>query len=108
MMRETFKKLLESLIQSQSIKVNAVGNQECLSMPKEKHTSGKVDKKTEILILKEQFQNLKTELIEEFRNMKKLDFAEAKLLQCYDKDILVEPSERLINSLEKLLFLKEK
>ena len=35
--------------------------------------------------------------------------AEAELLQRYDKDILVEPSERLINSLEKqVLFLKEK
>ena len=91
-MRETSKKL-----------------QECLSLPREKHTSGKVDKKTEILILKEQFQNLKTELNEEFINMKKLYFAEAELLQYYDKDILVEPSQRLINSLEKqVLFLQEK
>ena len=46
-MRETSKKLLESLIQSQSIKVNAAGNQECLLLPKEKHTSGKVDKRLE-------------------------------------------------------------
>ena len=108
-MRETSKKLLESLIQSQSIKKNAAGNQECLSLPREKHTSGKVDKKTEILILKEQFQNFTTELNEEFINMKKLYFAEAELLQYYDKDILVEPSQRLINSLEKqVLFLQEK
>ena len=41
--------------------------------------------------------------------MKKLYFAEAELLQYYDKDILVEPSQRLINSLEKqVLFLQEK
>ena len=41
--------------------------------------------------------------------MTKLYFAEAELLQHYDKDILVEQSQRLINSLEKqVLFLQEK
>ena len=111
--REIFEELLESLIQSQSIKPNAFGDGKCLSLPKENQASAEVDKKKEILILKEEFENLKTALIEEFRNIKKSLFTDAKvlrneLLQDYDKDIPAEPSERLMNSLEKqILFLQE-
>ena len=33
--KETFDKLLDLLIQSQSVRQNIIGNQECLSLPKE-------------------------------------------------------------------------
>ena len=46
----------------------------CLSLPKENQISGVVNKKKEIFILKEEFENLKTELTEEFRNIKKSFF----------------------------------
>ena len=62
--REIFEELLESLNQSQSIKPNAFGDGKCLSLPKENQVSAEFDKKKEILILKEEFENLKTALIE--------------------------------------------
>ena len=99
--------------QSQSIKLNAEGNRECFLLPKETQILGKVDKTKEILILKEELENLKTKLTEEFRNIKKSFFAEIKvlkneLLHDYDKDTPAEPSERLMNSLEKqALFLQK-
>ena len=34
--KETFDKLLELLIQNQSVRLNIIGNRECLSLPKEK------------------------------------------------------------------------
>ena len=34
--KENFDKLFELLIQNQSVRLNIVGNQECLSLPKEK------------------------------------------------------------------------
>ena len=84
-----------------------------MSLSKETQISEEVDKKKEILILKEELGKLKTALIEEFRYMKKSLFAEVQvlkneLLQDYDKDIPAEPSESLMTSLEEqILFLQK-
>ena len=74
--------------------------------PVKRNSYSEGEKKKAILILKEEFENLKTELIEEFRSMKRSFFAEVKVsknesLQNYDKEIPEKPSERLMNSLEK-------
>ena len=45
--RETFGKLLELLIQNQSVKLNIVGNRECLLLPKEKQKLRKNDENQE-------------------------------------------------------------
>ena len=45
--RETFGKLLELLIQNQSVKLNIVGNRECLLLPKESQKLRKNDENQE-------------------------------------------------------------
>ena len=45
--RETFGKLLELLIQNQSVKLNIVGNRECLLLPKENQKLRKNDENQE-------------------------------------------------------------
>ena len=45
--KETFGKLLELLIQNQSVKLNIVGNRECLLLPKENQKLRKNDENQE-------------------------------------------------------------
>ena len=93
------------------IKSKSILQTECcwksrMLFPVKRNSYSEGEKKKGTLILKEEFENLKTELIEEFRSMKRLFFTEVKVsknesLQNYDKEIPAKPSERLMNSLEK-------
>ena len=50
--KETFGKLSELLIQNQSVRLNIVGNRECLSLPKKKQKLRGNDANQEKLVLK--------------------------------------------------------
>ena len=56
---ETFEELLELLIKSQSIKLNAIENRQCLSLPKENHIFREIGVKKEILNIEEELENFK-------------------------------------------------
>ena len=56
--KETFNKILGLLIQNQSIRLNIVGNRECLSLPKENHKLRENDENQENLVLMEDIGNL--------------------------------------------------
>ena len=60
--RETFEEPLELLIKSHSIKLNAIGNRECLWLPKENYTLGEVGEKKWILNVEEELENFKETL----------------------------------------------
>ena len=56
--KETFNKILGLLIQNQSIRLNIVGNRECLSLPKENQKLRENDENQENLVLMEDIGNL--------------------------------------------------
>ena len=78
--KETFDKLLELLIQNQSVRLNIVGNGECLSLPKEKEIQKLIenDENQEKPILMEDIGNLRLQILEEFSNMKSSFLTEGK------------------------------
>ena len=76
--KKTFDKLLELLIQSQSVRLNILGNRECLPLPKENQNLRENDKNQEKLILMEDIGNLRLQILEEFRNMKSSFLTEIK------------------------------
>ena len=55
---ETFDKLLELLIQNQSVRLNIIGNRECLLLPKENQKLRENDENQEQPILMEDIGNL--------------------------------------------------
>ena len=69
---------MELLIQSQSVRLNILGNRECLPLPKENQNLRENDKNQEKLILMEDIGNLRLQILEEFRNMKSSFLTEIK------------------------------
>ena len=69
---------MELLIQNQSVKLNIVGNRECLSLPKENQKLRENDENQEKPVLMEDIGNLRLQVLEEFRNMKSLFLTEVK------------------------------
>ena len=92
MIEETFEKLWELLIQNQSVKpwrydylfttsmvkLNIIGNWECLSLPKENQKLRENDEKQGKTVLVEDIGKLRLQILEEFRNMKSSFLAEVK------------------------------
>ena len=76
--KETFGKLLELLIQNQSVRLNIMGNWECLSLPKENQKLRENDENQEKSILMEDIGNLRLKILEELRNVKSSFLAEVK------------------------------
>ena len=113
--RETFDKLLEFLIQNQSVRLNNIGNRECLSLPKENQKLRENDENQEKPVLMEDIGNLRLQISEELRNMKSSVLTEVKsfknefLQSCVKHspcekvhgNSTSEISERFINHLEE-------
>ena len=76
--KETFDKLLELLIQNQSVRLNIIGNQKCLSLPKENQKLRENDENQENPVLMKYIGNLRLQILEEFRNMKRSFLTEVK------------------------------
>ena len=76
--KESFDKLLDLLTQNQSVRQNIIGNQECLSLPKENQKLRENDENQEKPVLMEDIRNLRLQILEEFRNMKSSFLAEVK------------------------------
>ena len=57
--KETFDKLSELLIQNQSVRLNIVGNRECLPLPKENQKLRENDENQEKPVLMEDIGNLR-------------------------------------------------
>ena len=57
--KETFDKLLELLIQNQSVRLNIIGNRECLSLPKENQKLRGNDENEENTVLMKDVGNLR-------------------------------------------------
>ena len=62
--KETFDKLLDLLIQNQSVRLNIIGNQECLSLPKENQELRENDENQEKPVLMEDIGNLRLQISE--------------------------------------------
>ena len=76
--KETFDKILELLIQNQSVRLYIVGNQECLSLPKESQNLKENNENQEKNVLVEDNGNLSLQILEEFSNMKSSFLTEVK------------------------------
>ena len=136
MTEETFEKLWELLIQNQSVKpwrfdylfttsmvkLNIIGNWECLSLPKENQKLRENDENQEKPVLMEDIGNLRLQILKEFRNMKSSFLTEVKsfkneflksnvkhsLSEQVHENSTNEISERFINHLEQQIsFLRE-
>ena len=120
--KETFDKLLELLIQNQSIRLDIIGNRECLSLPKENQTLRQNDENQEKPVLMEDIGNQTFQILGEFRNMKSSFLTEVKsfknefLQSCVKHspseqvhgNSTSEISERFINHLEEQIsFLRK-
>ena len=117
-----FNKLLDLLIQNQSVRLDIIGNRECLSLPKENQKLKENNENQEKPVLMEDIGNLRLEILEEFRNMKSSFLAEVKsfknefLQSCVKHsssekvhgNSASEISERFINHLEEQIsFLRK-
>ena len=76
--KETFDKLLELLIQNQSVRLNIIGNRECLSLPKENQQFRENDENQEKPVLMEDIGNLRLQILEAFTSMKILFLTKVK------------------------------
>ena len=95
--KETFDRLLDLLIQNQSVRLNITGNREYLPLPKENQKLRENDENQEKPVLMEDIGNLRLQILEEFRNMKSSFLTEVKsfkkeFLQSYVKH---SPSEKV-------------
>ena len=114
--KKTFDKLLELLIQNQSVRLNVIVNWECLSLPKQNQKLKENEENQEKLVLMKDIGNLRLQILEEFSNMKSSFLAEVSKTSFYNhspnKQIhgssTSEISEWFINHLEdQISFLKE-
>ena len=76
--KETFDKLFELFIQNQSVRLNVLGNQECLLLPKENQKLRANDENQEKPVLMEDIGNLRLQILEESSNMKSSFLTEVK------------------------------
>ena len=75
--KETFDKLLSQLINSNSVKLNTVGNRECLSLPTESNKRNQQNHIENHFNVENCFQNLKSVITDEFESLKKSFLQEA-------------------------------
>ena len=68
--KETFDKLLNPLINSNSVKLNTVGNRECLSLPTESNKRNQQNHIENRFNVENCFKNLKFVIIDEFESPK--------------------------------------
>ena len=106
---------MELLIQNQCVRLNILGNWECLSLPKENQKLRENDENQEKPVLMEDIGNLRLQILEEFSNMKSSFLTEVKsfkndfLQSCVkhsaseqvNKNSTNEISERFINQLQE-------
>ena len=114
--KKTFDKLLELLIQNQSVRLNVIVNWECLSLPKQNQKLKENEENQEKLVLMKDIGNLRLQILEEFSNMKSSFLAEVSKTSFYNHSLnkqihgssTSEISEWFINHLEEQIsFLKE-
>ena len=110
--KETFDKLLNQLINNNSVKLNNVGNRECLSLPTKSNKKNQQSHIEDPLNVENSFTNLKSVITDEFESLKKSFLQEVitfknKLLQASLAKTPENHSERLIGHLEsQILFLQ--
>ena len=110
--KETFDKLLNQLINNNSVKLNTVGNRECLSLPTKSNKKNQQSHIEDPLNVENCFTNLKSVITDEFESLKKSFLQEVitfknKLLQTSLAKTPDNHSERLIGHLEsQILFLQ--
>ena len=110
--KETFDKLLNQLINNNSVKLNTVGNRECLSFPTKSNKKNQQSHIEDPLNVENCFTNLKSVIADEFESLKKSFLQEVitfknKLLQTSLVKTPENHSERLIGHLEsQILFLQ--
>ena len=109
--KETFDKLLNPLINSNSVKLNTVGNRECLSLPTESNKRNQQNHIENRFNVENCFKNLKFVITDEFESLKNYFLKEViisknELLQSSVAETPENHSERLIGHLEsQILFL---
>ena len=69
--KETFDNLLNQLINSNSVKLNIVGNWECLSLPTESNKRNQQNHIDNHVNVENCFKNLKSVMTDEFESLKK-------------------------------------
>ena len=110
--KETFDKLLNQLISSDSVKLNTIGNRECLSLPTESNKRNQRNHIVNLFNVENCFRNLKSVITDEFESLKKFFWKEViifknELLQSSIAKTPENHSERLIGHLEsQILFLQ--
>ena len=110
--KETFNKLLNQLISSNSVKHNTVGNRECLSLPTESNKRNQQNHIENHFNIENCFKNLKSVITDEFESLKKSFLKEVIIFknELSQLSIAKTPenhSERLIGHLEsQILFLQ--
>ena len=103
--KETFDKLLNQLINSNSVKLNTVGNRECLSLPTESNKKNLQNHIENHFNVENCFKNLKSVITDEFESLKKSFLKEVIIFknELLQSSIAMTPendSERLIGHLE--------
>ena len=110
--KKTFNKLLNWLINSNSVKLNTIGNRECLSLPTESIKRNRQNQLENHFNVENCFKNLKSVITDEFESLKKSFLKEViifknELLQSSIAKTPENHSERLIGHLEsQILFLQ--
>ena len=110
--KETFDKLLNQLINSNSVKLNTIGNRECLSLPTESNKRNQQNHIENHFNVENCFKNLKSVITDGFESLKKSFLKEViifknELLQSSIAKTPENHSERLIGHLEsQILFLQ--
>ena len=69
--KETFDKLLNQLISNDSVKLNTIGNRECLSLPTESNKRNQRNHIVNLFNVENCFKNLKSVITDEFESLKK-------------------------------------
>ena len=105
--KETFDKLLNPLINSNSFKLNTIGNRECLSLPTESIKRNRQNQLENHFNVENCFKNLKSVITDEFESLKKSFLKEViifknELLQSSIAKTPENHSERLIGHLEMI------
>ena len=70
--KETFNKLLNRLINGNIVKLNTVGNRECLSLPTESNKKNQQNHIENHSNVENCFKNLKSVITDEFESLKNL------------------------------------